>query len=74
MSDVQGVIERAWDQRDAISSATRGEIRDAVAEALAESRELGARVRDFVRRRHATDTVVERLEILFADAARERAG
>jgi 2,3,4,5-tetrahydropyridine-2-carboxylate N-succinyltransferase len=35
MSDVQGVIERAWDQRDAISSATRGEIRDAVAEALA---------------------------------------
>jgi len=35
MSDVQGVIERAWEQRDAINSATRGEIRDAVDQALA---------------------------------------
>ena len=30
MDDVQGVIERAWEERDAISSATRGEVRDAV--------------------------------------------
>jgi len=35
MDDVQGVIERAWEERDAISSATRGEIRDAVDHALA---------------------------------------
>src|SRR6478672_12788089 len=35
MSDVQGVIERAWEERDAISNATRGEIRDAVDHALA---------------------------------------
>jgi 2,3,4,5-tetrahydropyridine-2,6-dicarboxylate N-succinyltransferase len=35
MSDVQGVIERAWEQRDAINSATRGEIRDTVDQALA---------------------------------------
>jgi 2,3,4,5-tetrahydropyridine-2-carboxylate N-succinyltransferase len=35
MSDDQGVIERAWEQRDAINSATRGEIRDAVDQALA---------------------------------------
>ncbi len=35
MSDVQGVIERAWEQRDAINSATGGEIRDAVDQALA---------------------------------------
>ena len=35
MGDVQGVIERAWDERDAINSATRGEIRDAVDHALA---------------------------------------
>ena len=35
MDDVQGVIERAWEERDAINSATRGEIRDAVDHALA---------------------------------------
>jgi 2,3,4,5-tetrahydropyridine-2-carboxylate N-succinyltransferase len=35
MDDVQGVIERAWEERDAIGSATRGEIRHAVDHALA---------------------------------------
>src|SRR5262245_4249338 len=35
MGDVQAVIERAWDGRDAINSSTRGEIRDAVDHALA---------------------------------------
>jgi 2,3,4,5-tetrahydropyridine-2-carboxylate N-succinyltransferase len=35
-NDVQSVVERAWEQRDAIGSATRGEIRDAVDHALAE--------------------------------------
>jgi 2,3,4,5-tetrahydropyridine-2-carboxylate N-succinyltransferase len=34
MSDVQAVIERAWEERDSISSATRGEVRDAVDHAL----------------------------------------
>jgi len=34
MSDVQAVIERAWEERDTISSATRGEVRDAVDHAL----------------------------------------
>jgi 2,3,4,5-tetrahydropyridine-2-carboxylate N-succinyltransferase len=35
MGDVQAVIDRAWEERDAISSATRGEVRDAVDQALA---------------------------------------
>ncbi len=34
MDDVQAVIERAWEERDTISSATRGEVRDAVEQAL----------------------------------------
>src|SRR5262245_34894606 len=34
MGDVQAVIERAWEERDTISSATRGEVRDAVDHAL----------------------------------------
>jgi 2,3,4,5-tetrahydropyridine-2-carboxylate N-succinyltransferase len=34
MSDVQSVIEGAWEQRDAINNATGGEIRDAVDHAL----------------------------------------
>jgi 2,3,4,5-tetrahydropyridine-2-carboxylate N-succinyltransferase len=34
MVDVQAVIERAWEERDIISSATRGEVRDAVEQAL----------------------------------------
>jgi 2,3,4,5-tetrahydropyridine-2-carboxylate N-succinyltransferase len=34
MGDVQAVIERAWEERDTISSATRGDVRDAVDHAL----------------------------------------
>jgi 2,3,4,5-tetrahydropyridine-2,6-dicarboxylate N-succinyltransferase len=34
MAEVQAVIERAWEERDTISSATRGEVRDAVDHAL----------------------------------------
>jgi 2,3,4,5-tetrahydropyridine-2-carboxylate N-succinyltransferase len=34
MDNVQAVIERAWEERDTISSATRGEVRDAVDHAL----------------------------------------
>jgi 2,3,4,5-tetrahydropyridine-2,6-dicarboxylate N-succinyltransferase len=34
MAEVQAVIERAWEERDTISSATRGEVRDAVDQAL----------------------------------------
>jgi 2,3,4,5-tetrahydropyridine-2,6-dicarboxylate N-succinyltransferase len=35
MSDqLQQIIEKAWDERDAISTATTGEVRDAVSEAL----------------------------------------
>jgi 2,3,4,5-tetrahydropyridine-2,6-dicarboxylate N-succinyltransferase len=34
MGDVQAVIERAWEERDTINSATRGEVRDAVDHAL----------------------------------------
>ncbi len=34
MAEVQAVIERAWEERDTFSSATRGEVRDAVDQAL----------------------------------------
>jgi 2,3,4,5-tetrahydropyridine-2,6-dicarboxylate N-succinyltransferase len=34
MGTIQAVIERAWEERDTISNATRGEIRDAVEHAL----------------------------------------
>jgi len=34
MAEVQAVIERAWEERDTFSSATRGEVRDAVDHAL----------------------------------------
>ena len=34
MAEVQAVIERNWEERDAISSATRGEVRDAVDQRL----------------------------------------
>jgi 2,3,4,5-tetrahydropyridine-2-carboxylate N-succinyltransferase len=34
MAEVQAVIERAWEERDTISSASRGEVRDAVDQAL----------------------------------------
>jgi 2,3,4,5-tetrahydropyridine-2,6-dicarboxylate N-succinyltransferase len=34
MGDVQAVIERAWEERDTISGATRGEVREAVDQAL----------------------------------------
>ena len=34
MSDLQTIIEKAWDERDAISFSTKGEVRDAVEAAL----------------------------------------
>jgi 2,3,4,5-tetrahydropyridine-2-carboxylate N-succinyltransferase len=34
MGTIQAVIERAWEERDTISNATRGEIREAVEQAL----------------------------------------
>ena len=34
-SDLQPVIDRAWDERDAIGPATKGEIRQAVDTAIA---------------------------------------
>ena len=36
MSDYQQAIEQAWDARDAITFATKGEVRDAVEVALAD--------------------------------------
>jgi 2,3,4,5-tetrahydropyridine-2-carboxylate N-succinyltransferase len=35
MTDAQGVIDRAWDERDAIGPATKGEVRQAVDAAIA---------------------------------------
>jgi 2,3,4,5-tetrahydropyridine-2-carboxylate N-succinyltransferase len=35
MSDLQAIIDAAWDARDTISAATKGEVRDAVESALA---------------------------------------
>lgn len=34
MADLQAIIEGAWDKRDTVSAATKGEVRDAVTEAL----------------------------------------
>ena len=34
MSDVQGIIEAAWDSRDAVSADTRSAVREAVDHAL----------------------------------------
>ncbi|MGN6850368.1 MAG: 2,3,4,5-tetrahydropyridine-2,6-dicarboxylate N-succinyltransferase, partial [Sphingomicrobium sp.] len=34
--DLQGVIDRAWEERDAIGAATKGEVRQAVDAAIAE--------------------------------------
>ena len=59
MDDVQGVIERAWEERDAINSATRGEIRDAVDHALAALDGGSVRVAEKTRRGLAHQSVAE---------------
>ncbi|GAA4009486.1 2,3,4,5-tetrahydropyridine-2,6-dicarboxylate N-succinyltransferase [Sphingomonas swuensis] len=35
MTDLAAIIDRAWDERDGVSTATTGEVRDAVGQALA---------------------------------------
>ena len=44
MSDVQGIIEAAWDARDTVSADTRGAVRDAVDSALNQLDSGAARV------------------------------
>jgi 2,3,4,5-tetrahydropyridine-2-carboxylate N-succinyltransferase len=33
-ADLKATIEKAWDERDGVTPATKGEVRDAVSEAL----------------------------------------
>ena len=45
MTELQTIIEAAWDARDGISPATTGEVRDAVV-ALADVGHVGAHIQD----------------------------
>ena len=59
MNDLQAIIEQAWEERDTISSATRGEIREAVDHALDLLDGGSARVAEKMRRELAHQPVAE---------------